>query len=258
MSDNHEVAIGALIIGDELLTGKRRDKHLPYLIELLEARGLELAWARTLGDDAASLTENLRQTFASKSIVFSFGGIGGTPDDRTRQSAAAALGLPVEPHPEGLTELEAQFGPGASPLRRRMVEFPKGASIIPNPVNRIPGFSILEHHFVPGFPSMAWPMVEWVLDNRYRALHRVGARVEEAITVYDCRESQVTERLESLELLYPDLRIFCLPHADEEGYQVELGARGAPHRVAQAMHELRHWLSEQGFRFEPTAGRVDE
>jgi molybdopterin-biosynthesis enzyme MoeA-like protein len=91
--------IGALIIGDEILSGKRQDKHLSQLIALLGARGLRLTWARYLGDEHELLVDALEQSFSSADIVFSFGGIGATPDDMTRQAAAQALGRPLLLHP---------------------------------------------------------------------------------------------------------------------------------------------------------------
>jgi len=95
VSESSPAVFGAFIIGDELLSGKRQDKHLPRLIEMLAVRGLELSWVRVLGDQPALLTQHLRESFASGHIVFSFGGIGATPDDRTRQCVAEALGLPL-------------------------------------------------------------------------------------------------------------------------------------------------------------------
>ena len=81
---------GLIIIGDEILSGKRQDKHLPKVIDLLKARGLGLAWARYVGDDRRQITAALKDAFASGDVVFSCGGIGATPDDHTRQCAAAA------------------------------------------------------------------------------------------------------------------------------------------------------------------------
>ena len=81
---------GAFIIGDELLVGKRQDKHLPFLIEALARRGLRLSWAQYLGDEPERLTAALKRSLDSGDVVFSFGGIGATPDDHTRQAAAAA------------------------------------------------------------------------------------------------------------------------------------------------------------------------
>ena len=92
--------IGLLIVGDEILSGKRADKHLPKVIELLAARGMQLAWARYVGDDPVRITADLKDAFASGDLVFSCGGIGATPDDHTRQCAAAALGVPLALHPQ--------------------------------------------------------------------------------------------------------------------------------------------------------------
>ena len=151
---------GALIIGDEILSGRRSDKHLAKLIELLGARGLKLSWARYAGDDFDRLADTLRQTFATGDVVFSFGGIGATPDDRTREAAGAALGLELALHPEAEAEIRARFGAEITPERLQMGVYPVGSEIIPNSFNRIPGFSIRQHYFTPGFPVMAWPMVE--------------------------------------------------------------------------------------------------
>jgi molybdopterin-biosynthesis enzyme MoeA-like protein len=95
------MAIGLIIIGDEILSGRRVDQHFPKVVELLAARGLQLGWAEYLGDDPARITATLKRTFASDDIVFCCGGIGATPDDHTRQCAAAALGVPLVLHPQG-------------------------------------------------------------------------------------------------------------------------------------------------------------
>jgi len=84
------MTIGALIIGDEILSGKRQDKHFAHVIETLRRHGGKLAWARVEGDDRGRLTAVLRESFARGDVVFSFGGVGATPDDHTRQAAAAA------------------------------------------------------------------------------------------------------------------------------------------------------------------------
>ncbi|HEX7382733.1 MAG TPA: competence/damage-inducible protein A, partial [Burkholderiaceae bacterium] len=164
---------GLILVGDEILSGKRTDKHLPKVIELLGARGLALAWARLVGDERERITAVLRDAFAGADIVFCCGGIGATPDDHTRQAAAAALGVPLELHPQArelilqrAREMAAQQGQPfdedhPDTLRRlEMGRFPQGASLIANPFNKIPGFSVGEVHFVPGFPVMAHPMIE--------------------------------------------------------------------------------------------------
>src|SRR6202008_4322506 len=127
------MAFGALVIGDEILVGKRQDKHLSFILQALAQRGLRLAWAEYHGDDPERLTAALRRTFASGDVVFSFGGIGATPDDHTRQCAAAALGVGLALHPEAEREIRGRFAGETTPQRLRMGEFPVGAEIIPNP-----------------------------------------------------------------------------------------------------------------------------
>ncbi len=242
---------GALIIGDEILSGRRSDKHLAKLIELLGARGLKLAWARYVGDDFARLTDTLRQSFASGDVVFSFGGIGATPDDRTREAAAAALGVDLALHPEAEAEIRARFGAEITPERLQMGVYPVGSEIIPNAYNRIPGFSIREHYFTPGFPVMAWPMVEWVLDSRYRHLHHAEDYVEQAITVWDAYEGQLIGLMRQITADFPDTTLFSLPTLAGEGERrsIELGVKGSAARVAEAMARIRADMVERGLEW---------
>jgi molybdopterin-biosynthesis enzyme MoeA-like protein len=242
---------GAFIIGDEILVGKREDKHLSFLIAALAKRGLRLAWAQYLGDDPQRLTAALRRSFRSSDVVFSFGGIGATPDDHTRQCAAAALNLELSLHPEAEREIRARFGTEVTPPRLRMGEFPEGSSIIPNPVNRIPGFSLREHHFVPGFPQMAWPMVEWVLDTRYRNLFNRDQWLEKSILVFEAGESQLIPAMQAVEAGFKGIKVFSLPSmaADGSRIHVELGVRGDPAQVNDAMETLRRLVSEAGFPY---------
>ena len=241
---------GCLIIGDELLVGKREDKHLGFLIGALKKRGLRLAWAQYLGDEPARLRAALERTFASDDVVFSFGGIGATPDDHTRQCAAAALKVGLALHPEAEREIRARFpGMEVTPQRLAMGEFPQGAAIIPNPVNRIPGFSVREHHFVPGFPQMAWPMVEWVLDNRYRDRFDSQVWGEASMLVFEAGESQLIPAMQAVEAAFPGIKVFSLPSMGPKGERihVELGVRGPPDTVRDAMAALRAEVGKAGF-----------
>ena len=243
--------VGAFIIGDELLVGKRQDKHLPFLIEALAKRGLRLSWAHYLGDEPERITAALRLSFASPDVVFSFGGIGATPDDHTRQCAARALNVELKLHPEAEREIRARFGGEATPQRLMMGEFPQGSSIIPNPVNRIPGFSLREHHFVPGFPQMAWPMVEWLLDTRYRSLFDRDRWSEASILVYEAGESQLIGAMEAVGAQYTGVKVFSLPSMGPKGERVhvELGVRGDPAQVDPAIAALRQAVSKAGFPY---------
>jgi molybdopterin-biosynthesis enzyme MoeA-like protein len=242
---------GAYVIGDEILVGKRQDKHFAFLIEALARRGLRLSWAQYLGDEPERLTAAFRRSLAAGEAVFSFGGIGATPDDHTRQCAAAAAGVRLSLHPEAEREIRGRFGAETTPARLRMGEFPEGSSIIPNPVNRIPGFSCGGHHFVPGFPQMARPMVEWVLDTRYRHFFDRDRWSEESILVFEAGESQLIAAMEAVGAAYPGVKVFSLPSMGEDGCRrhVELGVRGDPAQVRQAGEALRRSVREAGFPF---------
>ncbi len=245
------MTIGALIIGDEILSGKRQDKHLAHTIATLRARRLRLDWAAYRGDDRGGLTALLRDSFARGDIVFSFGGVGATPDDHTRQAAAAALGVPLVPHPQAVAEIEAQFGAAAYPHRVLMAAFPEGSAVIPNPVNRVASFSLRHHHFFPGFPEMAWPMLDWVLATHYADL-TLPVEEERAIAVYDAGESMLLPLMNDNVARFPELRLFSLPSFLPEGRRrIELGVRGDPALLPAAMAHLVAGVEAGGFRWEP-------
>ena len=248
---------GAIIIGDEIIRGKRQDKHFAKTVEILAARGLKLSWALYLADDREIITSTLLRTLKTDDIVFSFGGIGATPDDHTRQCAAAALGVELVLHPDAESEIRSRFGGELTPLRLKMGEFPLGASIIPNPYNRIPGFTIGQHHFVPGFPVMAWPMVEWVLDNKYKHLFHQVLESETSITVYGLPESGITPLMTETEARHQRLKSFSLPSVGDDGTRrhIELGVRGFPDEVALAIEDMKKAITAMGGTWEPGPAR---
>jgi molybdopterin-biosynthesis enzyme MoeA-like protein len=242
--------IGVLVIGDEILSGKRQDKHLAHAIPTLASRGLGIDYAQYAGDDRARLTEVLRETLARNDLVFSFGGIGATPDDQTRQAAAAALGVPLERHPDALREIEARFGDAAYPHRVRMAEFPAGSRIIPNPYNGIAAFAVRDHCFFPGFPEMAWPMLDGVLEHWYadRARERP---VERAVVVHDAGESQLLPLMERITAEFPAVKLFSLPSFLDGGHRrLELGVRGLARDVEPAFAVLREGVAASGFAWD--------
>ena len=298
--------IGIIVIGDEILSGKRADKHLPKVIDLLAARGLPLAYAEYVGDDPARITATLARAFAaarlSGDIVFSTGGIGATPDDHTRQCAARALGVELALHPDAKRLIEERMRDTAREQgtvfepdrhdnlhRLNMGVFPVGAEIIPNPYNKIPGFSCFVEcrnsgtpsaaslasspsqpepqnrlsqaagaafplgnsdphpmgerrgiHFVPGFPVMAWPMIEWVLDHHYGHLRQVSAFVEKSVIVMGAMEAALTPLMLQIEAAHSGIKVFSLPSVDhpEFGRHIELGVKGSAEAVSLAYPAL--------------------
>ena len=262
---------GLIIVGDEILSGKRADKHMPKVIELLSARGLQLSWADYVGDSPERLTATLRRAFASGDAVFSCGGIGATPDDHTRQSAARALDQPLALHPqaealirERMQDVARESGEPFQPDRAdnlhrlNMGVFPAEASIIPNPYNKIPGFSCRgpgggDVHCVPGFPVMAWPMMEWVLENRYAHLFHQIAFEERSVVVYGAMESALTPLMVQIEAEHAGVKVFSLPSVDHpvHGRHIELGVKGEAAAARAAYPALLAGLHVFGAKLGP-------
>ena len=303
------LGVGLIVIGDEILSGKRSDKHLAKVIESLGARGMALNWAEYVGDDPERITAVLRRAFDSGDVVFSTGGIGATPDDHTRQCAARALGVPLVLHPEAralieerMRDVAAEQGLAWEPdrpdnqHRLNMGVFPAGAQIIPNPYNKIPGFYCTAQnsgsgfrdmanlegpsragppqaasapvggsdpnevgerggsvYFFPGFPVMAWPMMAWVLDQRYAHLQGRGTHEERSVIVFGAMEATLTPVMERVEAAHPGVKVFSLPSVDHPDYgrHIDLGVKGAPEAVAAAYADLRAWLEPFGLRYGP-------
>lgn len=222
-SSSKHIRFGIIVIGDEILAGRRRDRHFDNLGELLRGRGFGIAWLRILPDDPDYLARELTHTMAEPVPVFCCGGIGATPDDHTRQSAARAAGQPLIRHPGAVAEIEAQFGDGAYPNRVRMAELPADCELIPNPHNRIPGFSLRQHYFLPGFPDMALPMATWVLDTYYAT----GGQTERqrAVWAYGVPESSLLDLMDDLNARFPDAHLFSLPRMGDDPH-IEIGFRG--------------------------------
>ena len=259
--------IGVLIIGDEILSGRREDKHLSKSIELLGERGLKLSWARYVGDEPERIVAELSAVRASGDVVFSFGGIGATPDDHTRAAAATAWDVPLTLHAQAkplilersrlMAEQEGRaFDASSADTIRRldMGCFPVGADIIPNPYNQIPGFSMVRRvHFLPGFPVMAWPMMAWVLDTLHANLHGTQRQVEMAVIVYAKTESALTPLMLEIESRFPEIKVFSLPSVDHpvHGRHVELGVKGEEELCLRAFAELRVGLLNIGAQLGP-------
>jgi molybdopterin-biosynthesis enzyme MoeA-like protein len=258
---------GLIIIGDEILSGRRQDKHMSKLIELLNERGLSLSWAKYVADDPEQITATLKESFASGDVVFSTGGIGATPDDHTRQCAALALGTKTELHPTaqeliaGRIQSTAEGDPVKADLstpenqhRFKMGEFPIGSEIIPNPYNQIPGFRIQEHHFLPGFPVMAAPMMAWCLDTHYQNLFHQENWAEQSFIVPKGIESALTPLMERIEASFPGVKVFSLPSVGDPSKggvyaqrHIELGIKGNANLLESAWIALRTGTQALGY-----------
>ena len=190
--------------------------------------------------------------------------------DHTRQSAARALDRPLVLHPrardlilERMRDTAAEQGVPFEPDRSdnihrlNMGVFPEGADIIPNPYNKIAGFSVKAGEgavwFVPGFPVMAWPMIEWVLDERLPHLHRADRQREQSVIVYGAMEAALTPLMEEVEARFPGIKVFSLPSVDhpQHGRHIELGVKGSGDQLAEAYAHLVAGLHQHGATLGP-------
>jgi len=246
---NTNQRVGLILIGDELLNGARQDKHMAKAIELLSTRGMSLNWVRVIGDTEAEIVDTLKQTIPTGDLVFSFGGIGATPDDLTRASAANAFGLELTRHPEAKAIIEDKFGEKAYPNRILMSDLPEGALLIPNSINRVPGFKVEHHHFVPGFPNMSWPMIEWVLDTHYPHLFNEHPNVEWRWDILGVAESSVLDMMNELLATFPDVGLSSLPSTERRGDLIDFGLKGQQDDVATAAKWLEKSLDEMSINY---------
>ena len=233
--------IHAVIIGDEILSGKREDKHLAYLIKTLRGYGLNISRADYIPDDP----DTIKKTIESKieEIVFCFGGIGATPDDHTRKAASLAHKQPLEQHGQAKVLIEKQFGDGAYPKRILMADLPRYAHIIPNTINNVPGFFIDHHYFMPGFPEMAWPMIDWVIKNQYKFLINLKNIEDQSIWLDDVSESKLIDTMQKIQKDNEHIKIYSLPKLRPKK-TLELGIKGKSELVSQAMKELKKNLKK--------------
>lgn len=222
---------GLMIIGDEILNGSRTDAHFNAVREMLKARGLRLAWVEYIADEPVEIVARLQRSMAGDVPVFVTGGIGATPDDHTRQAAATALNRPIELHPDAaqfIVELSRTRGDALDSAvhlqRLNMAMFPKNADIVPNPINTVAGFSVDEHYFFPGFPVMAHPMMEWVLETYYQNAF-FKERIEQRHAIIEgLQESQIAPLMIAIEHEFEGVKTYSLPNATK-GRNVELGVK---------------------------------
>ena len=214
----------ALIVGTEILNQRRVDKHFDFIVNALAKRGEKLSGSFIIEDDPRLITQTIKFIASCpNSILFSFGGIGSTPDDYTRTCAAMALrdGL-IAVHEEAKKIIETTLGERAYPYPIRMAELPAGAKLLDNPINKMPGFSLDERYFfMPGFPQMSHPMAEEILSKilpETQTYHRY------TLTAL-CRENELIEVMEkmpqgvefsSLPKLYDDGPRVCISVASRD------------------------------------------
>lgn len=205
----------SVIIGTELLNGRRKDAHFEFLNKELIKRGFDHVASFVIYDIPELIEATFRLIKSDiNSVMFCFGGIGATPDDYTRDIAALVFRDGVkEYHHEAKRIIEERFKERAYPNRIEMANLPIGSKLLENPINQVPGFYLDDRFFfTPGFPEMAHPMVLWAL-NRYFSVAKIKHKA--TITIKTSEESLI----DFMKTLSKEIELSSLP-AWQDGYPI--------------------------------------
>ena len=236
----------AVIIGTEILGGRREDRHFPFLRDELLRRGYRLKASYLVEDDPALLASIFTLVKNDPaSVMFSYGGIGATPDDHTRKVAAQVFADgELVLHEEAKRRIEERFKEAAYPYRINMAKLPKGAKLLHNPINNVPGFFLDDRFFfVPGFPQMAHPMVREALDRFYP--HAPKESLRKSI----CVEASENDLMDLMERIPPSLEFSSLPAFKDGKYYDVLSLAGEPREVERWMAFLVEEIQKRGFDY---------
>jgi molybdenum cofactor synthesis domain-containing protein len=232
-----------LIIGNEILSGRTPDANLAFLARGLNEAGIRVREARVIADDHDAIVAAVTETRRLYDYVFTTGGIGPTHDDITAQCIADAFGVALTLHPEAKRLLEGHYPPGAlNEARLRMAMMPEGASLLPNPISRAPGFRIGNVFVLAGVPQ-----VMQATFNELRHRLKGGARFYSRNVSCALGEGTIAEDLAALQLRYPELEIGSYPYFRRSDFGVTLVVRGTDQgRIADAITELNAIIRRLG------------
>lgn len=209
-----------LVIGDEILSGRTKDKNIGYVAEWLTARGIRLSEARIVPDVEEEIVAAVNALRARYDYVFTSGGIGPTHDDITADAVARAFGVGIGEHPEALARLEAHYaetGVEFNEARRRMARIPEGARLIDNPVSKAPGFQIGNVFVMAGIPMIMQVMLDSIEDRLTGGPKLLSATVSAQLA-----EGVLAAPLAALQARYPDVSMGSYPYYRQGSFGASL------------------------------------
>ena len=223
-----------LIIGTEILNRRRTDKHFDFVTQALEKKGHKLSASFIIEDDPALIVQTIKFIASQPNpILFSFGGIGSTPDDYTRKCASIALRdghLPL--HQEAKEIIEKQLGEKAHPHPIKMAELPRGAKLLHNPINKMPAFSLDERFFfMPGFPEMSHPMVKEILT---KLIPNKKEYYRHTLTAL-CKENELIEVMEQMP---KNVEFSSLPKLYSDGWRVSISVASHDEKLSEDAFQM--------------------
>ena len=233
MPQAERVTAAVLIIGDEILSGRTQDMNLNFIAKQLALHGVDLAEARVVGDVKDDIIASLNALRARWDYVITTGGIGPTHDDITADCVAEAFGVALYEHPEILAMMTARWGDQLNAARRRMARVPEGGTLVKNPVQGPPGFSIGNVFVLAGVPMIMRGMLEDVISR----LRSGAVVISRTVRVEGAGEGAIAAPLEELARAHPDLALGSYPFFGEGGYGANLVVRGRDEAEVEATIE---------------------
>jgi molybdenum cofactor synthesis domain-containing protein len=241
-SEGAVVTAGLLVIGDEILSGRTKDKNIGYIAEYLTAIGIDLKEVRVVPDEEAEIVVALNALRARYTYVFTTGGIGPTHDDITADAVAKAFGVPIDYHPQAVELLRkrlAETGSVMNEARMRMTRLPAGAELVLNKVSAAPGFWIDNVIVMAGVPQIMQVMLDYVAPKL-----KTGAKMLSDSVRADCREGDIGSELGAIAKVHTGVIIGSYPFMDDKGRpntHVVVRSRDA-HKLAAARDAVEDML----------------
>ncbi|TYC65356.1 competence/damage-inducible protein A [Stappia sp. BW2] len=224
------VTAAFLVIGDEILSGRTKDKNIGFLADYLTALGIDLKEVRIVPDETPEIVSAVNALRARYDYVFTSGGIGPTHDDITAESIAEAFGVPLNLDPRAVAIMEPHYPPGQfTPARQRMARIPEGADLIENKVSKAPGFRIENVHVMAGVPSIMQAMMDALAPDL-----KTGKKMLSETVAADMPESRIAERLAAIQDAHPQTLIGSYPRATDGKFSTQIVIRSRDEAILMA------------------------
>jgi molybdenum cofactor synthesis domain-containing protein len=245
LSGEEIVTAAALVIGDEILSGRTADRNVNYIATLLTRIGIRLQEVRVVADDEAAIVAAINELRARNTYLFTTGGIGPTHDDITADAVAKALGVAIDHDPravELLTAFFARRGVEPTPARMRMARIPAGAELIENSISVAPGFMIANVIVLAGVPDVMQVMLDDVT-----ARLRTGAKMLTATIQLFRPEGDVADLFAAHQKVFPSVAMGSYPSFTAGRISTQLVLRSTDSTLLQrAREELERLLAANG------------
>jgi molybdenum cofactor synthesis domain-containing protein len=237
------VTAGILVIGDEILSGRTKDKNIGFIAEYLTNIGIDLKEVRVVADDEPDIIAALDALRHRYNYVFTTGGIGPTHDDITADAVAKAFGVAIDHHPEVVARFKERFGADLNEARLRMARIPDGADLIQSATILAPGFKIGNVIVMAGVPSIMQAMMDIVAPKL-----KSGERMLSDTVRANAREGDVGGPLRAVAEAHPDAMIGSYPFLDDnQKPNTNLVVRSRdPEKLAAAMAAVKEMLAGLG------------